>query len=210
MKSVLITAVVLCFTLLSCGEKAKEMQQAAEALKNISQNSDQIQKTTDEINKLQEERKAKGDTLAMPYKDLEQYLPASISGYKADDPSGESTNMAGFSYSKASRHYQNDAGNGVDVEIIDYNQTANLYAGVTALWALGLSVDNDEQSSKGFTPGPQYCAGYEVYHKKDKRSELTYALGGRFIMTIKADNQNSNDFAKSIGNSMKLEELSKK
>ncbi len=212
MKRTSILGVALCFfiALSSCGEKAQEMKDAMDAVKNLSENADEMQKKNADVSKRREERKAKGDTLAIHYKELQAFLPASINGYTSEEPSGESINMAGASYSTAKRRYTSANGGEVEVEILDYNQNPGLYELVTAMWAMGFSTDNDNESTKTFDPKLPYSAGIEHLYKKDKRSELTYAIGGRFVINVKANNQTSNDFTKSVANSMRLNDLSAK
>ena len=81
-----------------------------------------------------EERRAKDDTISMPYADLKKRLPSSISGYtKEGNPKGESMNMVGVYYSTVSQIYK--SGNGeITVNIIDYNDS---YA-ATVMFATGL------------------------------------------------------------------------
>ncbi len=205
-----VLCALLCIALFGCGEKAKEMKDAMEAAKNLSENADQMTKKIDEVQQRREARKAKGDTLAIPYKDLQQYLPASINGFTAEEPSGESVNMGGMSYSSAKRNYKGANDAEVEVNILDYNQNPGMYEGITALWAMGMSVDNDREFSKTYDPQLAYSAAFEHYYKQDKRSELTIAVGGRFIVTLKAEKQANNDFLKSVASGMRLSDLAGK
>lgn len=209
----IITGVSLSLLLPGCGEKMKEAQQAMENVKSITENAQQAQQETNEAQKRRAERRAKGDTLAIPYKDLQQYLPSSINGYTAAEPSGNSMDMAGMSYSTGTRRYTRQGANGeeaIEISLTDYNATESAYEVAAAWMALGLKADNDEQTVKTYKLDYPASGGMETYHKKDKRSELTYALGGRFILTIKADNQSSIDGVKGIATSMKLSELANK
>lgn len=197
----------------SCGEKAKEMGQAMDNIKNIAENAEKVQAQQSDVQKRRDERRAKGDTLAIPYKDLQAYLPASVNGYTAQEPTGESVNMMGMSYSTCARRYTKQGANGeesVEVTIMDYNSQAALYDGAIMIWGAGITVDNDAETTKTLQTDLPYSAALEHYWKKEHRSEVTYALGGRFLLTIKADNQSSIDFAKNVAKSMKLAELANK
>jgi hypothetical protein len=196
-----------------CGEKAKEMGQAMDNIKNIAENAEKIQSQQSDVQKLRDERRAKGDTLAIAYKDLQAYLPASVDGYTAMEPTGESVNMMGMSYSTCGRRFTKQGANGeesVDITLMDYNSQAALYDGVVLIWGAGITIDNDSETMKSLKTDLPYSAAMEHYWKKEKRSEVIYALGGRFLLTIKADNQNSVDQAKNIANAMKLSELANK
>lgn len=92
-KSLLFIAGILI--VVSCG-KVRDAANAAEGLKNYAEGM------KESASKM-EERKAKGDTISMPYTDLQKLLPSNIAGYIKDgDPKGESMNMVGMSYSTAS------------------------------------------------------------------------------------------------------------
>ncbi|MES2797766.1 MAG: hypothetical protein V4683_17495, partial [Bacteroidota bacterium] len=102
----LIFCLAIANILLSCGasDKATEAANNLSSLKNMAEN---ISKSAESINDKIAERKAKGDTIALPYKDLQKYLPV-ISGYEKDgDAKGESVNMSGLSFSTASQNYRN-------------------------------------------------------------------------------------------------------
>ena len=204
--------IVLFFVLLliSCGgdEKVQELSNAMKAVQNADETAEKMNESNDLIQKRMDERKQKGDTLAMHYKKLQEYLPASISGYTAEAPTGESINMPGASYSNA--HIRFTKGNDeVTVNIIDYNQAFAMYQGVIALWSMGMSVDNDRETAKGYNPNLELSGGWEKYDKQNKAAELLLGIGSRFFIEIKASNQTNTDFVKSVANSMKLAEMSK-
>lgn len=199
--------------LTGCGEKAKEMQQAFEAAKDISQSAEKAQEKSAEVNKRREQRRAQGDTVAIHYSELQKYLPESLSGYTAQAPDGSTSNAMGYSISQTSRTYTKPGSNGEDmvkVQLTDYNASTAVFDGLVAVWALNMSFDSNEKMSKTFDPGVLYSAGYEELNKTEKRSSVSYALGGRFLLNIEASGQSSNDFAKSVAASMKLKELSEK
>jgi len=152
------------------------------------------------------ERKAKGDTLAMPYADLIKYLPTSIAGYKAGEPTGSSMNMTGMSYSSAEIEFTNDKDESIKVSLVDYNSAASLYQGMTALWASGFSMDSPDEKAGGIKFNND-VAGWEDYHKKSKEADVTLGIGYRFYLTVHADNQESTEFAKSVAKSLDLSKL---
>ncbi len=211
-----IIALSLAFS--GCGgcDKINEIKQAAENVKELGKVAEHVQETTNAAEQRQEERRKRGDTLAIPYQELQKYLPNSVSGYKAEEPSGTSVNMNGLSYSEAKREFvQTSEASGetsrITVELLDYNSAASIYAGLTALWGANFSMEDDSKYSRTFDTGNKDIVGYEEYYKKDKNANVTYALGGRFILNIKVDgNQTGADFAKDIAKSMKLSELAAK
>ena len=147
-----------------------------------------MQKANEANQARREERRKRGDTLAMPYQDLQKYLPESISGYTSQEPTGSSMNMTGMSYSTAARRYTKTGANGeesVEVTIMDYNASADLYAGLTSIWGTNFSMEDQNGYSRSFDAGVKDVAGWEHYDKQGKNSEVTNAVGGRFILSRK-------------------------
>ncbi len=208
MKWKVLLVCTLCFAIVSCGEKAKEMKEAMDNVKALSENADKISDQSNELEKRRKDRAAKGDTLAIPYQELEKYLPENIGGYKAEAPKGESVSMIGMSYSVARRNFTKDNGDNVEIELFDYNQTPMLYQGIAI--TANMKVDNDNETMQGYDLKQPYSSAIEHFYKQDKRAEITAALGGRFILTVKANNQSSTDMVKGVVNSMKLSDMANK
>ena len=94
-------------SMVACKDKAKDAAKitTVSALKDYSTTvSTKMKQATDHW----KERKAKGDTLALPYKDLEAYLPE-ISGYTSQQgPRGSQINVPGAGgWSEAEQDYVN-------------------------------------------------------------------------------------------------------
>src|ERR1035437_195609 len=119
--------------LLSCSNGSKK-DEITDKLKDVtsiastisgkpgSDMAEKVNKANARHEEKMKERRAKGDTLALPYAELQKYLPESIDGYKADKPGGASINMQKISYSSADVQFKNDKGGHIKVTIIDYNQ----------------------------------------------------------------------------------------
>ncbi|MGA2296164.1 MAG: hypothetical protein ABSG15_01270 [FCB group bacterium] len=215
MKYLITTLILVGFIVLSgCGEKMKEMQQTMDVLKKAPEAVQNMANDTKAAEQKRKDRVKSGDTLAMPYQELQKYLPESIGGYTAQEPKGSTTNMTGFSVTEVSRRFVKPGANGsenfVDVEMTDYNQAEQMYAGLTAIWALGISVESNEKSEKSYKPDYPNSLGFESYDKIHKNATLNIGLGWRFFVKIEANNQSSCDFIKGIANSMKLKDLSTK
>ena len=203
MKTVLSISSILLSSaiLLSCG---------------LGRNKDTVIKTKDgeitvnNIQKKRHERKAKGDTLAMNYKDLQKYLP-DVAGYEKDgDPEGESMSMPGFgSFSKAEQQYKS-GDKTIDVELLDYNQSALGFTTAATMFSMNIQMENDSEKSGSFDTGMKLVKGYEQVFKKDNNATVTYAIADRFMLTIKSRGSNDADVLKAIAKSMNLAELSSK
>lgn len=199
------------FILLSCGEKVDELKKAAEFVQKAPEMAKNIEKSANEAEAIREERVKQGDTLAMNYEKLITYLPSSIAGYEAEEPSGESINVMGLSYSTASRRFVQKGGDiskEIEVTLIDYVAVESLYMAAT-YWLSGYSRENAESYDKTFDPGIKNVFALDHFEKKDKRGEVTYGLGYRFLLKISGDGIDNTDILKNVAKSMKLEELAK-
>ena len=197
---IIVSCAVFIFAI-GCGEKAQEIKNLANMTSNLEEKAEKIKKDMSEAEERVKERKAKGDTLAMHYKDLQKYLPESINGYTAEKAKGESTQMGMFSLSQASRRYVMDTPEGqkfVKIEIMDYNQSQEMFMGFTAMFAGGMKIENDQKIEQTFDPGFKHVTAYETYNKIRKDAELTYAVGWRFIISAKANKQEGTDFLKDV------------
>ncbi|HEY8402419.1 MAG TPA: hypothetical protein VIK89_14220 [Cytophagaceae bacterium] len=200
----LLTA--LSFLIISCGEKAREVKNAYELISNAPAMAENLEKSISAAEKKREERRAKGDTLAMPYQELQKYLP-SISGYEIDgEAKGSTTNMPGMSFSSIEQIYRKDD-NRVKVSLIDYNAAYTMYTAATAIWSTGMSFEDNSQKANSVTIDG--LSGWEVFKKNEKSAELILGVGDRFLLTITADGQENTDFVKSIAKDMELESLAK-
>jgi hypothetical protein len=206
-------ALVLCsFVLLttySCRSKEKKIGEI-NSLSDLKDYADNIVEETKKSQERSDERKKKGDTLAIPYKDLEAYLPQ-ISGYTNEaGPKGSQMNTPGLgSWSQAEQEYQN-GDKRVEVQIMDYNAAHQAFIGLTSMYGLGMSYEDDDKKQGGVDIGVKDVKGYETIYKKDNRSELVLVVGDRFVISLKSDGNNDENFLRSIAKDMKLQELASK
>jgi hypothetical protein len=175
-----ILSLFLGLLLMSCG-KVRDAANAAEGLKNYAEG---IKESTNKM----EERKAKGDTVSMPYAELQKLLPTNISGYAKDgDPKGESINMVGMSYSTASQVYKNGDAE-ITVNIIDYNASYAAFGAATAMFATGFSVDNAEEHLGAVDLGVSGVKAWEDVKKKEKKSTIMAGVNDRFLVSAEGRN----------------------
>jgi hypothetical protein len=212
MKYVYSLLVIATLVLVSaCGEKAKEVKDLMEFAQKAPEMGKQMENAQAQAEQRWNDRKQKGDTLALNFKELQKYLPASISGYTAEVPGGESVNMAGMSFSQASIKFAKPAADGsteyFSIDIMDYNAQSALFSAASFWWISGFSREDGNGFERGFDPGVKDCYGFEKFTNSSKEAEITLAVGYRFIVQIKADNQTGTDFAKGVIKSMNLSAL---
>ena len=170
-------------TMWSCG-KVKEAANVAEGLKNYAEG---MKESASKI----EARRAKGDTVSMPYADLQKMLPNNISGYTKDgDPKGETMNMTGMSYSTASQVYKSGEGE-ITVNIMDYNASYAAFGAATAMFATGFSVDNDQEHLGSIDLGISGVKAWEDVKKKEKNCTIMAGVNDRFLVTAEGRNVDS-------------------
>ena len=206
-----LVVLVACLFLVACGEKMKEAKNTFNNIKNLAESAENIQEELVDQNEKLAERRARGDTVAMHYEELANYLPQEVDGYQPDgDLDGSTTKTPGMgSVSTVSQRYINDDGDRLRVELVDYVGALAMYTSMISVYASGFEVDNSDQHMKGFTIDDD-IKGWQVYHKKTKKVELNVGIAGRFMASIEADNQSSVDFAKElVTEEMQVEKLAK-
>jgi hypothetical protein len=208
LKTKQLILIVLAAVLFSCAGTPKEGQNTVNSLSQESKAELNESSSTDTARKLREERRIKGDTLALSLEDLQKYLPEKINGYKAEGkPKGELMDIPGMSFSQAEQVYKKGDSRMV-ILLFDYNSSYDMYAGTTALFSAP-SVENQEESSKPISMKDN-MKGRESYKKKEKKAELMLGIAERFYLNIKADKQEGTEFIKSTADRLDLEGLNKK
>ena len=208
-KSLLFLSTLALLSLMACNDKAKE-QVKINSVSDLKDVSDKVETKMKQSADRWQERRAKGDTLALPYKDLEGYLPE-ISGYTSPNgPKGSQMTMPGMGgWSQAQQDYIN-GDKRVSVEIFDYNSSQQAFMGVTAMYGMGFSAEDDNKKESPADLGVKDVAAYETIYKKEKRAELAVVAGDRFLISVKSDGDGDEDFIKSIAKNIKLGELASK
>jgi hypothetical protein len=83
-----------------------------------------------------------------------------------------------------------------------------MYAGL-AFWLKGYSMENDQRMEKTFDTGIADVWALEKFEKSNGDVEIIYAIGWRFMMTLRASSQKDTEFLKGIAKKMDLNALSK-
>ncbi len=201
-------AVAVMFT--ACGEKAKELKEVAEVMKDAPKKANQMEEKMTRAEKIREKRRERGDTTAMHYKKLQEFLPQSLAGYVGPNLSGESMNMGRFSMSNASAEFTKETDNGksrINIKLVDYNENYGMLAGMTT-WLDGYSRENDKGYERTFDCGIKDAFAMEKYKNDRERAELTYYVGYRFLLTITGTKQKDTQLLKKVANKMPLKKMS--
>lgn len=201
----LAAAVVL---LASC-EQAHQAKESYSNLSKLSDASKDISASLDKAKEERTEREKRGDTLSLPYKELQQYLPTTVAGYTPGELKGQSQKMSGMAFSTAERTFTKGPDDEIEVSIIDYNGSNALYQGAAAMMSLGLEQEDDEHMMGPTSVKADGVKGMDNFNKKEGSAEMTLAVGGRFLLTLKADKQKDMSLLKSVAEDMDLEKLAK-
>lgn len=208
--SICIFLVVLFFT--NCKSKSDQplADGKVESVGEAQEVAEKIGEAQTESTDRWEARKAKGDTLAMAYKDLQTYLPE-IDGYTKDGgPKGNQMNMPGMgSWSQTEQQYKNGEKE-IEVQIADYNAAHQAFAGMTAIYKMGFSAEDDTKKQSATDLGYKDVAAYETIYKDGSSAELNLVVADRFFINIKTRGDNSAELVRTVAKNMKLEELAKK
>ena len=154
-----------------------------------------------------EQRKAKGDTLAMAYKSLQAYLP-DVNGYTKDGgPKGSQFNAPGMgSWSEASQEYTN-GDKTLSIKIVDYNSAYQALQSVSMVYGMGWSSEDDQKKEGAADLGIKDVSGYETIYKTEKRQDLTIVIADRFFITLEGHGEEDANFLHGVAKSLKLQEL---
>lgn len=196
------------FLLGSC-EQAQQAKESYSALSKLSEAGKNMSAGLDKAKEERAEREKRGDTLSLPYKELQQYLPAAVSGYTPGELKGQSQKMSGMAFSSAERTFTKAPDEEVEVSLIDYNGSNALYQGAAAMMGLGIEQEDDEHTVGPTAVKIDGVKGMDTFYKKEGRAEMTLAVGGRFLLTLKANKQKDLALLKSVAEDMDLEKLAK-
>lgn len=170
----------------SCGACNKAKQDISN-VKNIAEGYKNMAENLEENLKEQEEkmnaRRASGDTLAMSYQDLADFLP-DLSGYeKVGEPKGETVNMMGFSHSQTVQKYR-DGDKEVKITIVDYAGAYQMYTMAMAFFQNNLYIENDQQTIRSEDLGIEDVKAWSETSKTRDEAKLMMGAGSRFFITI--------------------------
>lgn len=167
----------------------------------------QIGDIAKEQKKKAERRKEKGDTAALHYKELAKFMP-DIAGYTSEKGAKGSVNKAmGFSISTSKQKFTNDAGEDIDISIVDYVGASALYSIAAAAIKSDFYSESDEELIRTLDLGMEDVIGMEVLDKEQKKATLTVGVGDRFLITMNAENQEDTEGLKALLKEMDLETM---
>jgi hypothetical protein len=200
----------MLLALYSCRSKSEKNVGEIKSLSDLKDYAENVVEETKKSEERSNDRRKKGDTLAIPYKDLQAYLPQA-NGYSSDQgPKGSQMNTPGLgSWSQAEQEFSNGDKH-LSVSIMDYNAAHQAFIGLTSMYGLGMSYEDDDKKQAGVDLGIKDVKAYETIYKKDKRAELILVVGDRFVIDLKSDGEGDENFLRSVAKDMKLEELSSK
>lgn len=177
-----------------------------EAQKNEEENTEKaenpMEQMANEMKKVQENMQGGNTHKVLSYKELQEYLPEEIDGYKGGELDGSSMSMSGMTYSVASRDYTKGEET-FSVQIMDYSNAMALYT--AAMATMNMSFENDEEYVRSISINDN-MKGFEQFNKIDNDAAITIGISNRFYLHINAENQKDTDFVKSIANN--FEDLS--
>ena len=199
MKKYIFPAALFASIISSCGGNKIEVKDGEVGITDALQAAKALSEGVTESQGRWEERRKKGDTAAIPYKELESFLP-DINGYTKDGgPKGNQTNMPGLgTWSQTEQAYTN-GDKRIKVSIADYNSSQMAFTTATALYKLNISSEDDDKKQGSVDLGMKEVAGYETVYKQRQEANLAVIAGDRFYISIDSDGSNDIDQLKSIG-----------
>jgi hypothetical protein len=188
-------------TLVGCGEKAQDIRNATSALGAMAQVGNTLAESQKEATKFYEDRKAKGDTVALPYADLQKFLPSAPADYTPlEAPGGSSQSMGAFSMSQTEQTFTKPAAADgtaptIKVSIIDFGGTQAAYGMMAAPLMMNISQEDAHHKMQTLKLSTPNTWGSEDFNKDDKSSTVTLITRYRYVITVDARNQGQDNTA---------------
>jgi hypothetical protein len=185
-------------------------QEESQGVTDMEQAASETSAATPELAEAEsfyKERVAKGDTIAMPYEELQKYMPT-ISGYTADGaPSGASQTMGAFSMSTADQHWTETGGDPnakkrIHVTLVDFGGTQMAYATMAAPMMMQVRSEDAHRRiryDKGSIPTSYVI---EELDKDNNTGKVTTVTRYRYLITVEQSGGASDptEEAKAIAN----------
>ena len=201
----LLLAAVLGLT--GC-EQARDAKNAYSAVVTSTKAAKEMASGMQEVQARQEDRAKRGDTLAINYKELEKYLPATAASFTPEgNPEGQSMQMPGMRYSMAKQNYRK-GDETLSVTLMDYNGAAPMFLAATAMMNTGMEMENDDQLMRGLDLGLPGVKAFETLEKKNHQATIVLSVANRFLATVEASGQNDTELVKSVAKGLKLSKIS--
>jgi hypothetical protein len=142
------------------------------------------------------------------FRALKDMLPASLSGMKRIEASGEKSAAMGVQISTAHASYSNDQGANAKVTITDIGSMTGLAGMAAYAWA---ATDVDRETETGYEKTTRYDGhkAMEKYDRSSKHGEVSVLVGDRFVVAAEGNGVDINLLKNAVGqvNLGKLESM---
>lgn len=194
----------------SCGNDVQKTMDTVQNMKSIAESADNATQAANDAENLRKERVKRGDTLYMPYTELQKYLPEAIGGYMRQEPEGGSVDVPGMAYSNAQATYVHPDGREIRVSIADYNNSVMGYTAAATMFSIKMKFDDKNETTETFQTDNPRINGYKRVGKTDGQASLTYGIAARFLVEINGTQNAGIDDVQALANKMNMEDLSRK
>jgi hypothetical protein len=181
--------------LVGCGEKLQEMKDQANAIEQIVKAGEKMQQSATEAETFMQERRAKGDTIAMPAEQLKTFLPTEIDGYRPkEEPSIQQTSFGEFTFSIAEQEWVATSGDTnnpatIKVSLTDWGGSEGAWATQSLAFAFTTKTENAQERSGTVDMGLPHTNAIERFDKQSKGSSLMTVTRYRYLINLEANNQ---------------------
>ena len=93
---------------------------------------------------------------------------------------------------------------------MDYNASQMGFMGVTAMYKMGFSSEDDTKKEGSWDTGMKDVAAFETIYKTDQRTKLILIVADRFYVELDNEGTNDPELLRSVAKNMKLSELASK
>lgn len=125
------------------------------------------------------------------FRELKAMLPASLSGLKRTDATGEKTAAMGMQISTAEGSYSSEDGKSVTLKIADIGSLSGLAGMAAYAWAAN-EIDRESDNEYEKTTKFKGYKALEKYNKQSRSGELSVLVGSRFVVEVDGSNIDMN------------------
>lgn len=192
-------ALVVCAALTGCGDDRPGADSNGSASAAVVTNMDSVAASA---RRLEANRQARGDTVALDVSSLQAMLPAAPDGYEADgDPAGIASKAGGFGVTEVRQKYvgvpmPNVVRPRIEVAIADLGSSQIGVSMIAERMLAAAPVETAEQRVRTRKISIPYTWLSEEYYPQSHTAKLTAVTRFRYIITVTAQLQQGDPTAK--------------
>jgi len=132
------------------------------------------------------------------FRELKGMLPATLSGLKRTEATGEKTGAMGITVSSAEGSYSSEDGKSISVKLADIGSLSGIAGMAAYAWAAH-EIDREGDNEYEKTTTFKGHKALEKYNKNSKSGEFSVLVGGRFVVGAEGSNVSMDALKAAVG-----------